>query len=152
METIKIKEPEPIILEGYERKNGIIISKKMFFVKYDNNLGYLYLEDGETLRLTPLRLKIVEQLITAIRCDNAFISGQHLLERAGAAQFVLSGVFRNSKNWRKFIRMRTRGYYCLNLYADSVYEDYIRPYVSHESITAWKNKIETFTNISDEKS
>lgn len=139
METLKTKEPEPIVIEGFERKDGIISSKKMFFVKYDDSLGYLYLEDGETLRLTPLRLRIVEQLITAVRYDNSFVSGQRLLERAGSAQFVLAGAFRDSKNWRKFIRMRCRGYYCLNLYADSVYEDYIRPYVHKQKITALTN-------------
>lgn len=46
----KIKEPEPIVLERFERIQGKIIPKKIFFVKYDNYLGYLYLEDGERLK------------------------------------------------------------------------------------------------------
>ncbi len=89
----KIKEPEPIILEGFERKQGKIIPKKIFFVKYDNYLGYLYLESGERLFLTPMRLRIVEQLVEAVKKNIPYIAGKDLLYKAGSEQFSIVNLF-----------------------------------------------------------
>ncbi|MBQ8671945.1 MAG: hypothetical protein IJ525_05440 [Alphaproteobacteria bacterium] len=130
LKEYKIKEPEPIVLRGFDRVNGKIVPKIMFFVKYSFNKGYLYLEDGERMRLTPLSMKVVEQLIDALQNDVPYMSGQRLLEDAGSTQFYIGGLFSHASNWRKFITMRVIGYYSLNLYAESTYEDYIRPYLS----------------------
>jgi len=125
----RIKEPEPIVLKGFDRVDGKIVPKMMFFVKYSFNKGYLYLETGERMRLTALSLRVVEQLIDALRNDVPYMSGQRLLEDAGSAQFYIGGLFQHAANWRKFISMRVIGYYSLNLYADSTYEDYVQPYL-----------------------
>ena len=123
--TYKIKEPEPIILEGFERKQGEIIPKKIFFVKYDNYLGYLYLESGERLFLTPMRLRIVEQLIEAVKKNIPYIAGKDLLYKAGSEQFSIVNLFWKTPNWRNFIETTNIGFYRLKLYPDATYEDYI---------------------------
>ncbi len=123
--TYKIKEPEPIILEGFERKHGKIIPKKIFFVKYDNYLGYLYLESGERLFLTPMRLRIVEQLVEAVKKNIPYIAGKDLLYKAGSEQFSIVNLFWKTPNWRNFIETTSRGFYRLKLYPDATYEDYI---------------------------
>lgn len=121
----KIKEPEPIILEGFERIQGKITPKKIFFVKYDNYLGYLYLESGERLFLTPMRLRIVEQLVEAVKKNIPYIAGKDLLYKAGSEQFSIVNLFWKTPNWRNFIETTNRGFYRLKLYPDATYEDYI---------------------------
>lgn len=121
----KIKEPEPIILEGFERIQGEIIPKKIFFVKYDNYLGYLYLESGERLFLTPMRLRIVEQLVDAVKKNIPYIAGKDLLYKAGSEQFSIVHLFWKTPNWKKFIETTNRGFYRLKLYPDATYENYI---------------------------
>jgi len=125
----KTKEPEPIILEGYEDVKGKVVVRYMFFVKYEFNLGYLFKDTGEKLRLTPLRMKIIELLIKALRNDVPYMFGPHLLESAGSKQRRLARLFYDGPEWRKFISMPVRGYYRLNLYAGSIYGDYLRPHV-----------------------
>lgn len=129
MSTIyEIKEPTPIILKGYERKNGIIICKKIFYIRYDNYYGCLYLENGEKLLLTPLRLRIVEQLVEALQKGKVYVAGKDLMYKAGSDQFSVVNLFCMCPNWRKFIESSKRGFYRLALYADITYENYIMPH------------------------
>ena len=129
MTTIyEIKEPEPIILQGYERQNGMIVFKKIFYIRYDNYYGCLYLENGEKLILTPLRLRIVEQLVEALKKGTTYVAGKDLMYKAGSDQFSVVNLFGICPNWRKFIESSKRGFYRLALYADTTYEDYIMPH------------------------
>lgn len=132
----KIQEPKPIVLEGFERKNSIITPKKMFFVKYDNYLGYLYLETGERLVLSPLRLGVVEQLVEAVKKGVPYVAGKDLLYKAGSEQFCLVNLFWSSPNWRNFIESTSRGFYRLKLYADTTFEDYIQVYANDNKKSA----------------
>ncbi|MBQ8671946.1 MAG: hypothetical protein IJ525_05445 [Alphaproteobacteria bacterium] len=125
----RTKEPEPIILEGYSRIDGKLKVVHMFFVKYDFNLGYLIKDSGERLRLTPLRMKVVELLIKAVRNDVPYMFGPHLMESAGSKQRKLSRLFYDGPEWRQFITMPIIGYYRLNLYEGTIYGDYLRPRV-----------------------
>lgn len=145
--AFKIIEPEPIVLEGFERDHEQIIRKRIFFVKYDNYLGYLYLESGESLYLTPMRLRIVEQLIEALKKNIPYIAGKDLLYKAGSEQFSVVKLFVKTPNWRKFIEPTKRGFYRLNLYPDATYERYIKPSANDNQqgifLESWKRSYET---------
>lgn len=134
--TYKIQEPQPIILEGFERQNGIIVPKKMFFVKYDNYIGYLYLETGERLVLSPTRLRVIEQLVEAIKKGIPYVAGKDLLYKAGSEQFCIVNLFWTSPNWRNFIETTNRGFYRLKLFADTTFEDFIQPYANDNKKSA----------------
>lgn len=111
--TYKIQEPQPIILEGFEHQNRIIVPKKMFFVKYDNYIGYLYLETGERLVLSPTRLRVIEQLVEAIKKGIPYVAGKDLLYKAGSEQFCIANLFWTNPNWRNFIETTNRGFLCI---------------------------------------
>lgn len=122
MITYKTQEPEPIVLEGLERHNGKIAPKRIFFIKYNDFLGYLYLENGERLNLTPFQLKIVELLIEALKQNIPYLSGKDILYQIGSEQLSVSCLFRRAPNWRKFIQTTPQGFYRLNLYLDATYD------------------------------
>jgi hypothetical protein len=117
-EIIKIPKQGCKIIRGYEMRRGRVCRKEMLFVKYNNYMGFVKLENGEFMSLTEPQLHVIERLIKAAEDNEIYVHSRDLIDCARSKSWHFATIFQHRKNRPQFIEATPMGFYRLKLYAD----------------------------------
>jgi hypothetical protein len=115
---VEIPKQKYKIIKGYEMRKGRVCKKEMLFVKHNEYMGFIKLENGEHMDLGEMQLRAFERLIKAAEAGEVYIYGRDLLDSARSGSSRFCSLFQRKKNWRQFIDVEPTGFYRLKLYAD----------------------------------
>jgi hypothetical protein len=117
-EIIKIPKQNCKIIRGFEMRRGRVCKKEMLFVKHNDYMGFVKLENGEYMNLTDRQLRVIERLIQAAENNEVYVHYRDLLDCARSASLNFYTIFQRRKNRAQFIESTHMGFYRLKLYAD----------------------------------
>ncbi|MDR0726514.1 MAG: hypothetical protein LBF37_00455 [Rickettsiales bacterium] len=117
-DIIKIPKQKCKIIQGTKLQNGRVYKKEMIFVKYNENIGFVKLDNGQHMDLTENQLYVFERLIEAAENERIYVHISQLQKTFRGDSKSCCKIFQHHDNWRDFIELANPGLYRLKLYAD----------------------------------